>query len=200
MLEVEEKRYILRHPTGSMVAYLVARHRDMSVLTLPVNPDIYRWKTRLYQGSQRHGKSWKTWKKKKAFSRPGKIMEFEKKSQNHGKIMELQNTSMEKSWKICLSCARIIQKKIPIMIMKLVLFHFFVEKMEATVRKVKCYTTNHNFCVALIMEKHERIMENHGKIMQFDSQKLLGTLSILLMCPKSWIQDGQTSTSGPHSR
>ncbi len=39
------------------------------------------------QGSQRHGKSWKTWKMKKAFSRPGKIMEFNKKA----KIME-------KSW------------------------------------------------------------------------------------------------------
>ena len=48
-----------------------------------------------YQGSQRHGKSWKTWKMKKAFSRPGKIMEFEKKA----KIMEFQNTCMEKSWK-----------------------------------------------------------------------------------------------------
>ncbi len=30
----------LRHPTGSMVAYLVACHRDMSVLTFPLNPDI----------------------------------------------------------------------------------------------------------------------------------------------------------------
>ncbi len=39
------------------------------------------------QASQRHGKSWKTWKMKKAFSRPGKIMEFEKKA----KIMD-------KSW------------------------------------------------------------------------------------------------------
>ncbi len=34
-------QHILRHPTGSMVAYLVARHRDTSVLTLPLNPDIY---------------------------------------------------------------------------------------------------------------------------------------------------------------
>ena len=32
----------------------------------------------------------------KAFSRPGKIMEFEKKNQNHGKVIKFQNTSMEK--------------------------------------------------------------------------------------------------------
>ena len=31
----------VRCPTRSMVAYLVACHRDMSVLTLPLNPDIY---------------------------------------------------------------------------------------------------------------------------------------------------------------
>ncbi len=30
---------VVRHPIGSMVAYLVACH--MSVLTLPLNPDIY---------------------------------------------------------------------------------------------------------------------------------------------------------------
>ncbi len=38
--------------------------------------------------------------------------------------------------------------------------------VEATVRKVKCYTTNHNFCVALIMEKsrkdHGKSWRNHG--------------------------------------
>ena len=32
--------------------------------------------------------------------------------------------------------------------------------MEATVRKVKCYTINHKFCVALIMEKTRK---HHGK-------------------------------------
>ena len=35
---------------------------------------------------------------KKAFSRPGQIMEFGKKGQNHGKFMEFQNINMEKSW------------------------------------------------------------------------------------------------------
>ncbi len=50
--------------------------------------------TLIPQGSQRHGKSWITWKMKKAFSRPGKIMEFEKKA----KIIEFENTPMEKSW------------------------------------------------------------------------------------------------------
>ncbi len=44
------------------------------------------------QGSQRPGKSWKTWKMKSAFSRPGKIMDFEKKA----KIME-------KSWNFKIS-------------------------------------------------------------------------------------------------
>ncbi len=38
--------------------------------------------------------------------------------------------------------------------------------VEATVRKVKCYTINHNFCVALIMEKtrkdHGKSWKNHG--------------------------------------
>ena len=29
-----------QHPTGTIVAYLVACHQDMSVLTLPLNPDI----------------------------------------------------------------------------------------------------------------------------------------------------------------
>ncbi len=38
-----------------MVAYLVARHRDTSVLTLPLNPDIYR-KTigHIVWGPERH--------------------------------------------------------------------------------------------------------------------------------------------------
>ncbi len=31
----------LRHPTESLVAYLVLRHRDVSGLTLPLNRDIY---------------------------------------------------------------------------------------------------------------------------------------------------------------
>ncbi len=53
-----------------------------------------------FQGSQRPGKSWKTWIMKNAFSRPGKIMEFEKNGQNHGKTMEFQNTSMELNPKI----------------------------------------------------------------------------------------------------
>ncbi len=44
------------------------------------------------QGSQQPGKSWKTWKMKNAFSRPGKIMELEKKA----KIME-------KSWNFKIS-------------------------------------------------------------------------------------------------
>ena len=43
----------------------------------------------VWQGSQRPGKSWKTWKMKKASFRPGKVTEFKKKA----KIMEFQNTS-----------------------------------------------------------------------------------------------------------
>ena len=35
-------QHVLSHPTGGMVAYLVACHRDMSVLTLPLNPDIHK--------------------------------------------------------------------------------------------------------------------------------------------------------------
>ncbi len=42
----------LRHLTGSMVAYLVACHRGMSVLTLPLNPDIYRLEA---EGIYSHG-------------------------------------------------------------------------------------------------------------------------------------------------
>ena len=42
---------ILRHTTGSMVVYLVACHRNMSVLTLPLNPDIYhKWACRHLSG------------------------------------------------------------------------------------------------------------------------------------------------------
>ncbi len=75
---------------------------------------------------------------KKAFSRPGKIMEIEKKA----KIMEFQNTSMEKSWKIFLSCTGIIPKKfvlrVHIPIGNWCCFIFCGEgDVEATVRKVK---------------------------------------------------------------
>ena len=38
---------ILRHPAGSMGAYLVARHGDISVLTLFLNPDIILLKTKV---------------------------------------------------------------------------------------------------------------------------------------------------------
>ncbi len=57
---------------------------------------------RYYQGSQRPGKSWKTWKMKNAFSRPGKIMEFEKKDKimDHGKMMLESWKIMEKSWNL----------------------------------------------------------------------------------------------------
>ncbi len=40
----------LRHPTSGMVAYLVVHHQDMSVLTLPLNPDIYLYRrTKLFR-------------------------------------------------------------------------------------------------------------------------------------------------------
>ncbi len=45
--------------------------------------------------------SWKimkTWKMKITFSRPGKIMEFEKKPQKPGKIMEFEKINLKKSW------------------------------------------------------------------------------------------------------
>ena len=42
-------------------------------------------------GFQYRGNIIENWKMAKLFSRPGKIMEFEKKGQNHGKIMEFQN-------------------------------------------------------------------------------------------------------------
>ncbi len=45
-----------------------------------------------HQGSERPGKSWKTWKMRHAFSRPGKIMEFQKKV-----------NIMEKSWNFKIS-------------------------------------------------------------------------------------------------
>ncbi len=32
----------IKAPHWGMVAYLVARHRDMSILALPLNPDIYQ--------------------------------------------------------------------------------------------------------------------------------------------------------------
>ena len=46
--------------------------------------------TMLYpgQGSHKLWKSWKTWKVNKKSSMRGKIMEFEKNLNNHGKIME----------------------------------------------------------------------------------------------------------------
>ncbi len=39
-----------------------------------------------------------TWKMKKTFSRPGKIMEFEKSPKKPGKIMEFEKSNLEKSW------------------------------------------------------------------------------------------------------
>ena len=53
------------------------------------------------QGSQWPGKSWKTWKMKNAFSRPGKIMEFEKRPKswkNHGISKYLYGKIMEKNF------------------------------------------------------------------------------------------------------
>ncbi len=47
---------------------------------------------------------------------------------------------------------------------------------EIGVVKSKMIYTNHHFCVAL---SHERVMENHGKIMEFDCRKLVGTLDIV---------------------
>ncbi len=56
---------------------------------------------RTKQGSQRPGKSWKPWKMEKAFSRPGKIMEFLKKTKimkNHGISKYLYGKITEKSF------------------------------------------------------------------------------------------------------
>ena len=78
------------------------------------------------QGSQRHGKSWKTWKMKKAFSRPGKIMEFKKKAKimekswnfkmslwkNHGNFFWAARTLSKKNFALC--------AHIPMMITELV--------------------------------------------------------------------------------
>ncbi len=61
------------------------------------NMDIYLWNIDcISQGSQRPGNSWKTWKMKNAFSRPGKIMEFEKKA----KIMENHGIKIRHCWKL----------------------------------------------------------------------------------------------------
>ena len=69
-----------------------------------------------------------------------------KKKPNHGKIMEFENTSMEKSWKFFLSCTRIIQKKFalrvqnPMLIMKLLLFvSYFVEKNTSMEKSWKIF-------------------------------------------------------------
>ena len=44
-------------------------------------------------------------------------MEFEKKSQNHGKIMEFQNISLEESWEIlfCITHGKMMQESWEIM-------------------------------------------------------------------------------------
>ena len=104
----------------------------------------------LIQGSQRHGKSWKTWKMKKAFSRPGKIMEFEKRPKswkNHGISKYLYGKIMENFFelhvhdpkKVCAARAHSFDdNKIGV-----VCFIFCGEgvtkrgHVEATVRKVK---------------------------------------------------------------
>ncbi len=74
-------------------AYIVAVQWPKNHVILQVYGHVkYRWKaieltfpvTLFYQGSQLPGKSWKTWKMKNAFSRPGKVVEFDKKA----KIME----------------------------------------------------------------------------------------------------------------
>ena len=56
------------------------------------------------------------------------------------------------------------------------------DDVEPTLKKVKCYITNCNsfFWPWRSWKNHERIMENHGKIMEFESGKLLGTLTITI--------------------
>ena len=100
----------------------------------------------VWQGSQRPGKSWKTWKMKKAFSRPGKIMEFEKKA----KIME-------KSWnfkiplgKNCTAC---------ILCKTITLCGLHIGRAE-TMYPQGCPSGNNYACFAMIMEKYQK---SHGK-------------------------------------
>ncbi len=52
----------------------------------------------LVSGFPASGKIMETWKMKKTFSRPGKIMEFEKSKKKPGKIMEFEKIYLEKSW------------------------------------------------------------------------------------------------------
>ncbi len=48
-----------------------------------------------------------------------------------------------------------------------------------TLKKVKCYTTNYNsFFLCVCVDHGKTNKGHHGKIMEFDSGKLLGTLFI----------------------
>ncbi len=53
---------------------------------------------------------------------------------------------------------------------------FGVFKATTGVREAHLYPASIIFVLRLSWKKHERIMENHGKIMEFDSRKPLGTL------------------------
>ncbi len=96
---------------------------------------------------------------------------FWKKGQNHGKIMEFQDTSVEKSWNFFLSCTHIIQKKfalhahVPMMIMKWVLFvSYFVEKVwcGGHSKKSKNLMIYHYKPSFLCHVDHGKSWTNHG--------------------------------------
>ena len=114
-------------------------------------------------------KSWKTWKMKHSFFRPGKIMEF-------------QNSCMEKSWKKFWATRALSKKNFtlsthhPMMILKLILFVLILMEnvwqqglmWSLHWKKVKYYTTNDNsffFAVSIIenpWKYHGKSWKNHG--------------------------------------
>ncbi len=142
------------------------------------------------QGSQRSGKSWKTWKMKYAFSRPGKIMEFEKKA----KIME-------KSWnfKISTVYGKIMEKDfgVPRILSNISIYWHIVKAIITVITFIMSIIFGYKemqgdhiqstiVCFVSVKISHcrswkndARVMENHGKFMEFDSAKVLGTLSKL---------------------
>ncbi len=126
----------------------------------------------IVQGSQRPGKSWKTWKMKKPFSRPGKSWNLKKNAKIMEKSWNFKILIWKNHGKKILRCTRIIQwwfniQDVTISIVKLVLFvSFLVEKvwLEGVMWRPhkKSYTTNHNSCF-LCRVDHGKPWKDHEK-------------------------------------
>ncbi len=110
---------------------------------------------------------------KKAFSRPVPDLEKSwnlKESQNHGKIMEFQNIYMDTLFRLLYNCYSIYHK---------IIVGWLLCALKGVQGGHSQYTQKWFTSVKVARQSWNndaRVLRNHGKIMEFDSGKALGTL------------------------